>query len=537
MQTKLMTLLVLCIASDACAQCGTVQLTTPPNFVADNGGSVGGMAYFTLDSQAQNGVMICGINVNTTTVGEIHGLVYRHQSITDVNLLTAANNTAADWCVVGCLRGTANPEGTPSPMSVVSGSHSIDLPQGQYLLAIGNGNFSHRYTNGGATNLAIGDGNLRFIAGQAANELYSTNLFAPRVFDATFDYSVATAPIALSPCGPNCLEGSLTSIGTGCGGTAATVYEMFDLLNPFDLGNNDLAYSANAGTITVNSSPATAIVPPIAADLGLGDDESSPLIPLGFSLDAFGLCADAISVQSNGCIWLGTQGRGDYSPSVAEFESEEARIAACWTDLRPLAGGGLGTIHADISSNSVRITYNGVAEWGTTNLVTFQVEITPTAILVRYSPTTLFPEEELVGFHNGIAQVSAPGSNLNGGAVAVSGREALVLSAAERPVLAGVLRLTLTGTPSIGIVLCRLGLATLPGTQPQSPPWSAGCEIYIQGGVILGLTASCTDTFPLNMPSTNNLIGLPLGCQGFAVSTTASTLLASNGLNAILGNY
>lgn len=538
LRTLALALATLPMTTPTIAQCGAHQLTTPPAFVANNGGAVGGMTYFTLDALATNGVRICGFRVNTSTSGDIHALVYRHQTITDVSLLTGANNTAADWCVIGCLRGAGLPQGTPSPMSVVSAGGAIDLPHGPHLLAIGDGNFDHRYTNGNGSNQTASDANLAFSAGAAANAVFSASLLSPRVLNVTFDYDVALSPITQSPCGALCVESSGIEFGTGCGGHAATIYELFDQNNPFDLQNGDLLLSANAGTVTATTTPGTPIVSPIGPDLGLGDDESSALIPLGFTLDAFGVCADSISVQSNGCIWLGSVGNGDYSPTVTEFESQAARIAACWTDLRPLAGGGIGTIHVDVLTGMTIVTYAGVAEWGTTNPITFQIEIAPTSIRIRYLASTTYPDQELVGFHGGVAQVNTPGSNLNGGAVLpVSGAPALTLSCVSRPVAGGSLDLTLLGTPSFGTVLVQVGFVSPSGTPLTAQGWAPNCFQYVQGGVALGLATTCSHQFSIGLPPGLDFVGLPIGCQGFALAASPFGLLASNGVNAECGNY
>lgn len=156
------------------------SLTTPPNFVSNNGGAVGGMVYFTLDVTAAGGVSLCGLDVNTS-VGAgapINGQVFLHQSITDVDLLDGTNNSETDWCLVGLITGTGNGQNMPSPCVVVNGTNSIDLPAGQYLLGIGNGDFDHDYTNGTGCNpgnQCIADANLGFRGGKGANVIYAAS--------------------------------------------------------------------------------------------------------------------------------------------------------------------------------------------------------------------------------------------------------------------------------------------------------------------------------------------------------------------------
>lgn len=549
MQLRHLAAVALALAGSAAAQCGTNQLTSPPNFVANNGSAIGGLAYFTLDVLSPGGVSICQVDVHTTATGAINGLVELHQSITDWNQLTGTNNTAADWCTIGCLAGTSNGGGVGSPMSIINGTSSIELPQGRYLLSVGNGNWNHLYTNGNGANQNISDGNLTFDGGKGANVPYGATLLSPRVINATFHYDVnlSTTP---SPCGASCMESTCVSSGTGCGvpGSAATVYENFSFNSPFDLGSNDLLFTAAGGTVGVVSAAGSAIVPAIGPDLGLGDDESSPLIPLGFSLDAFGICADAISVQSNGCIWLGAVGSGDFSQSVAEFESEQARLAPCWTDLRSLTGGGTsGTIHADVVLGAfATITFDRVEEWAAANPVTFQIVIRPASMLVRYDPATVYPVAELVGFHNGVSQVGTLGSDLNGGAVApVTGRldSILDLACTAKPVIGGGLGMELSGLPAggIGAVLAIIGVSS-PGVPMPTPPFLAGCEVYIpQNAPSLGLVISASSCrsypFSIPVPNSNTWLNLPFAVQGAALDVNTSEFRTSQVLDTRVGNY
>ena len=135
--------------------------------------------------------------------------------------------------------------------------------------------------------------------------------------------------------------------GTACGGDAAQVYEVFGQ-NPFDLAANDIVFTAGVGQTTQSSAPGTAIVPPVAADLGLGDEENSSLLPIGFTCDLGTVSFDAVSIASNGYVWLGGTGRADYSDTELEFVTEGPRVLPAHDDAdlagRPGAvevGGGL----------------------------------------------------------------------------------------------------------------------------------------------------------------------------------------------------
>src|SRR5262249_12744780 len=127
------------ITGSAVAQtCGTNLLTTLPAFVSNNSGSPGGAVYFQLNVLAANGVSICGVRLNTTAGAGLHmaGAIYQHTSLTDPFLLTSANVTAANWTGLCGLTGTTSALNTPSSLSVISGTNTLDLAPGLHLLAI-----------------------------------------------------------------------------------------------------------------------------------------------------------------------------------------------------------------------------------------------------------------------------------------------------------------------------------------------------------------------------------------------------------------
>lgn len=550
MQTQLAAIVALTACSSGIAQC-TQQVTTPPNFASNNAGAVGGMVFFTLDVTAPNGIRICSIDVHTNATGPIGGTVQVHRSLTDWQQLTGTTNTPTSWCTVGCLTGTGNGDGTPSPLAVVSGSGTIDLPNGQYLVAIGNGSFGHAYTNGTPANGYVNDGNVAFDAGRAANAPYTGSLLGPRVFNGTFHYDVPAAPITTSPCGQTCVPAAVSARGTGCGGAPVTVAEQFEFANVWDLtdpstgATTDLRFTGSGGRVTVAPVPSgSPIVPPVSADLGLGDDASSPLIPLGFDLGAFGLCADAISVQSNGCIWLGHVGTGDFSHSLTELESEGARVCAFWTDLRPLAGGGGGTVHVDRTPTETLVTYDQVFLWGTFVPLTFQVSITASAITCRYDGTSVFPSFGIVGLHNGTPNSGTGSTDLSAGAGPIGpGNPHLTLGRRTNPLVGGTFDLELRGIPTggIGAVLAIIGNTLAPAIQP-SPPFAPGCATYLPfNAVSLGITfnASLCTTYPysLQIPAGPMWLGLPYALQGAALDVSANRFVVSNALDAVIGNF
>ncbi|MCR9248429.1 MAG: hypothetical protein NXI31_25665 [bacterium] len=548
--------LALGSGSVAVAQCGTQALTTPPAFVANNGGEIGGVVYFSLavdGGGAPNGVSICGFDVHTSVLGQpITGIVYLHQSITDVAQLNGSNNGSADWCRLGALTGQGNGAGLPSPMTVVNPTNSIDLPPGDYLFALGNGDFDHDYTFGTGCgpgfNECVSDGVLTFTAGKASNTFPNGSpLFSPRVFNATVRYDVATAAVTRSPCEKAAVT---TNIGNSCGGGDVTLVEDFGTWDLTDgtaqpPTTTDVVFSGQGGTITVDVvAGGSAIVPPTAPDLGLGDDDVSALIPLGFDLKAFGLpCADSIAVQSNGCIWLGFVGNDDYLESIASFERDGARIAPFWEDLRPLTGGGRGMIHVDQGANSTTVTWSDVLLWGTPRDVTFQCVIEPTRITCRYDADSPFPDDGLVGFTNGVGAVGTPNLDLTAATpVTVAGGPQLGLRAVSAPTIRGsAFGIELLGLPAGGIAAVLATIGNAGAGTPLPPPVLPSCRAYVPFnavniGTIVAANPCVTYPFSLAVPNDPSFVCLPLTAQGAALELGSGNATLSNAVEAMVGD-
>ncbi len=551
----LITTLIATLGASAVAQCGAAQYVTPPNFVADNGGDVGGFVYVSLDVTAPNGVRICGIAVHTSTVANQIGCrVEVHQSIGDWSQLSGTNNTGADWRTVACLSGAGRGPLLPSPLLVLNGTGSIDLPMGQHLLAIGGGNFDHDYTNGVGANQTGSAPGFTFTAGVAASTAYSGQLFGPRVANLVFDYDIATTPVTPSPGGQVCIESSHVVAGSGCGGVAVSAAEEFDMTNAWDFSDpalsitSDLVISGNSGSgsVSVATVPGgTAIVPPLTGPLGLQDDDVSALIPLGFDLGAFGLpCVDAIAVDSNGCIWLGDIGESDYSPTLGELATNRARLCAFWRDLRPVGGGGGGTIHADVSlGTDAVITFDRVFLWGTSTPVTLQVVIKPTQMVCRYDASSPF-DESIVGFHNGTSGAGLVSADLSGGVgpFAPGGRN-VGLVATRNPTLGGRFDLEIRDLPAggLGAIVATIGPLGPPVLQP-SPPFAPNCEGFIPAtspslGVVVAADPCLRYPYGLAIPNNGVWLGLPFAAQAVAFDLSTGTIMLGPAIGTAIANY
>ncbi len=108
--------------------------------------------------------------------------------------------------------------------------------------------------------------------------------------------------------------------------------------------------------------------------LNLEDDETQS-VDLNFAFPFLGDTYTAITVSSNGFIWLGTSETDDdcCDADDAEFLSDPPRIAPAWYDLDPGESGASITV-ADLG-DSIVVTWQGVPEFSNDDGNTFQVQL------------------------------------------------------------------------------------------------------------------------------------------------------------------
>ena len=101
-------------------------------------------------------------------------------------------------------------------------------------------------------------------------------------------------------------------------------------------------------------------------NLALGDDAAAS-VSLPFSFPFYGSSYTSVSVCSNGFLVFG--GSDTAYGETLEAHFDLPRISVLWDDLNPSVGG---IVTSKVVGDSVAITWNGVAEYGTTNSNTFQ---------------------------------------------------------------------------------------------------------------------------------------------------------------------
>lgn len=104
--------------------------------------------------------------------------------------------------------------------------------------------------------------------------------------------------------------------------------------------------------------------------LALGDDDSEE-VSLGFDFPFNGSDYSSVWVNSNGNLTFGS-GDSDFSESVAEFLSDQPRIAPLWDDLSPNNGG---MVVVEFDSGEATVVFDSVPEFLNTGANTFMVTL------------------------------------------------------------------------------------------------------------------------------------------------------------------
>ncbi|MBN2829198.1 MAG: choice-of-anchor D domain-containing protein, partial [Candidatus Cloacimonetes bacterium] len=124
--------------------------------------------------------------------------------------------------------------------------------------------------------------------------------------------------------------------------------------------------------------------------LTLSDDSGSP-VNLPFDFDFYGETKNSVNICSNGYLTFGST-TNDYSNDAIPGTSQPNDIiAGLWDDLRPLSGGGAGTVYHyyDSANNRFIIEYDNVRHYyATGGNETFEVILYPNGnILLQYAST------------------------------------------------------------------------------------------------------------------------------------------------------
>jgi hypothetical protein len=338
---------------------------------------------------------------------------------------------------------------------------------------------------------------------------------------------------------------SVTSIGTGCGGVVCndnSFYEVFATAGAFDLANSGLSMVLNGNTYQVGNGTGTYVAPTgSSTNLNLGDD-SSTSITLPFAMPILGGTTTTLHVCSNG--FISPAGNGSsYQPSSAAMLSGSYCWYGAWMDLNPAASGS-GDVVVDSSPTMVRVTWDGVYRYGTSNPVTFQMQFFPNGNVNVIWQAVSAQNNTLVGWTIGGGATNPGNRDISatrgaGWTVCGGGVPNLELSSATRPVLGTTVNLQTTNIPAgtaFGAVLLSLQQSIPP--QDLTSFGMPGCFGYVVNGLThLFVAPGTSSTQPFSIPNDPGLSGLQIIGQSFSYSPPLTPVgaISSNGLILLIG--
>ncbi|MFK7739331.1 MAG: hypothetical protein AB8H80_03335 [Planctomycetota bacterium] len=336
---------------------------------------------------------------------------------------------------------------------------------------------------------------------------------------------------------------TVSSVGTGCGGSPVQCDAAFYEEPGFDLGNSafTLTYDASGDSYTLDAGQGSWIAPTGATNLNLGDDDQSTRT-LSHTLPFPGGSTGSLNICSNGFVSESSNGTA-YDPSVGSFLGGATRWAGLWHDLSPNQGGDVF-----FTSNAQRtvVTWDAVENFSGSLTATFQMQFWANGdVHVLYQNVGVGGNEYLVGFSIG-GGVANPGgidisNSLNGSVTICAGVPVpdLELTASARPIIGTSIDLVTSNVPLTSVGgLSILSLSPISGGLDLTFLGMPGCFLYQQLDVIdvipvAGGSGQRSFAFP-NDPS---LSGVVLYNQGAALVANINpfNIVTSNGLALLVG--
>jgi hypothetical protein len=148
--------------------------------------------------------------------------------------------------------------------------------------------------------------------------------------------------------------------------------------NPFDLAVPSGLHFTHATDAFSVSATTTALDTDMGADLGLGDDDATPVESAdsgvfnsggGFPFLGTNYSTNQIFVGSDGHITFGEAEASSTARDAGRHVGGPPRLSPLFADLDPSSAG---SVHADVRSDRVVVTWSGLPEFGLTNVNTVQ---------------------------------------------------------------------------------------------------------------------------------------------------------------------
>jgi hypothetical protein len=500
----------------------TAQSPLTTTFAGGNGQS-GNM----FDVGAILPVVVTGFDINLTGTAdiEIYTLNFPNTSY------LPSINTAGDWTLAGSAAGVVGAgAGVPTTVPITL---AVPINPGEiqaFYVTTTNGTLA--YTNGTAAGaLFASNSDIEFFEGSGVAYPFTAN-FIPRVFNGNIYYSIGSGSAA-----------SNQAYGLACGGSAVgdgTFYEQYDAANPVDIANTSytLNWSGNEYVVTPGAS---AFYLPTSANIGLGDDVVVT-VAMPFPLPTPAGVLNNIFLGSNGYIGFQSGLPGDFTESVAELLSQQMRLAFFWDDLEPNASGSV-TTELD-GSGIFHITFTDVPEWGTTNLNTIQISLSPSGTIeLKYG--SIGSSTGIVGFSTGNGATDPGATDLTSALPLVVTTGVFVpnltLAGATRPVTGTNWDLVTNGIDAVSPASItffgdRLAAGVALPTIGINAP---GCEANISNlfGNLAGVNVGGSSTVSIPVPNVPALVGAQLSAQSLGLSlSNPANIVVSNGVEGTVGD-
>lgn len=506
------------------AQSGPFCLPTVQPFASNNGGSVGGVVYFDLDTRGHD-LEITELVVNTTATSAV-GL--------DVYLIpgTHVGNTgsAVGWELAGS--GTGTGAGVDQPTRIPM-SAPVCATAGTYGIALVGVGLDHRYNSATGALQTFADQNILLTVGGASNEPFSAAVFSPRIANLEFCYRIL--PPGTTICA------SAVTLGQGCGaGPAASLYEDFDgVASSLDLAGTGLtlAFTGQGRRVTRG---AGAIVSPLGTGNLRAGDDTVTAVTMPFDLPTPAGTVRQIHVGSNGYVFLGATGRADFSWSVAELLQEGPRLAVLWEDFNPADPSSVGGVFAELDPTDpslFHVTWDRIVEFGGTQLNTFQLTLHASGDLEFKYAATNTVASGLVGLSTGRSAPDPGSTDLSAfaGALVIDGDglPALELAIGSRPILGRTATSTTSNLPAAAFAAFQ-GISFVPFA-------GGGLDLSALGMPGCRLVGETSATLPF-VPRGNRVAhgfsvpAVPALAGATAYSQTIALVPGRNTLGAVVSN-
>ena len=357
----------------------------------------------------------------------------------------------------------------------------------------------------------------------------------------------ASAEIDLTTALPIATAGifaAVEEVGFGCGGTLASLYELF-LSGEQDVSGLAFTFRPNAsGGYDVTQGGA--FIPAFTNNLSLGDDALSTPQALGFTIDipGAGMVSD-IEIHSNGYVApAGETFSGlSFLEDVDDFLDQGVRFAF-WDDYDPTSGGG---VFFDTAPGVAFVTYDQVPQFDLSNpgsdANTFQIQFFSNGDVSIVFGAVNPDLDMLFGFSVG---GSALGEEIDFSAlVSVSTTDALSAlpnlahTSSADPVLGASFDVTVDNQPP-ATPLALLFVGVLPVFLDLTPIGSSGCGLFVNSvaSVPLPPEVGGSSSFTFAVPNITSLAGATIFTQGVVVSPALAipnAIGTTNGLAHSLG--